>query len=57
MSRFARSHDPRLKAVCPWCKRRRFIIAQFAPYCTRSCKRAAEDAAEQAGESDTPLLN
>ena len=55
MTRFARAHDPTLKAVCPQCKRRRFIIAQFKPYCTSTCKRAAEAAKEVTNDGEPEL--
>ena len=31
-----------LQAICPGCKRMRFIPLATVPYCTPSCKRNAE---------------
>ena len=36
-----------LRAICPQCKRRRFIPHAWKPFCTPSCKREAEQETTQ----------
>jgi hypothetical protein len=43
------------RRTCPQCRRLRFIPLALAPYCTKSCERAAENLRERLADPSLSL--